>query len=91
MSIIKIGQQLPTEYDVRSLRTIITQFTEAVNRMFDGSLEGRRTQSAAPTSGTWKRGTIIWNSAPSAGGSVGWICTASGTPGTWKTWGSIAL
>jgi len=90
MSIIKIGQRLPIDYDVKALRYIFEQFTGAVNRMFDGSLDGRRTQSAAPTSGTWQQGTIIWNSSPSAGGTVGWICTTSGTPGTWKAWGNIA-
>lgn len=46
--------------------------------------------SAAPTSGTWSRGDIIWNTAPSASGFAGWICTASGTPGTWKTFAVIS-
>ena len=39
--------------------------------------------SAAPTSGTWYTGNIVWNSAPVANGILLWICTASGTPGTW--------
>lgn len=46
--------------------------------------------SAAPTAGTWARGSVVWNSAPSAAGMIGWICTAAGTPGTWKTWGVIS-
>lgn len=46
--------------------------------------------SAAPTSGSWLRGDIIHNTAPSAGGFAGWICTAAGSPGTWKTWGAIS-
>lgn len=45
--------------------------------------------SAAPTTGTWRRGTIIWNNAPTASGKVGQICVASGTPGTWKAFGAI--
>jgi len=45
---------------------------------------------AAPTTGTYERGAIVYNTAPSAGGSVGWICVTAGTPGTWKTFGSIA-
>jgi hypothetical protein len=45
--------------------------------------------SAAPTTGTWVRGDIVWDDTPSAGGTMGWVCTASGTPGTWKTFGSI--
>jgi hypothetical protein len=35
-------------------------------------------------------GDRIMNSVPAAGGTIGWVCTTSGTPGTWKTFGSIA-
>jgi hypothetical protein len=45
--------------------------------------------SAAPVSGTWTIGDIVLDSAPSASGKIGWVCTVSGTPGTWKTWGAI--
>lgn len=46
--------------------------------------------SAIPTSGTWARGDILFNSAPSASGFIGWVCVSAGTPGTWKTWGAIS-
>lgn len=46
--------------------------------------------TAAPTSGDWVTGDIVWNLAPAAGGNIGWVCVASGTPGTWKTFGTIA-
>lgn len=46
--------------------------------------------AAAPTSGSWLRGDVVHNTAPSAGGFAGWICTAAGSPGTWKTWGAIS-
>lgn len=46
-------------------------------------------RSAAPTTGTWQQGDIIYNTAPAAGGTIGWVCTAAGTPGTWKTFGNI--
>jgi hypothetical protein len=46
--------------------------------------------SAAPTTGIWKVGDIVWNTAPVAGGTIGFVCTTAGTPGTWKTWGAIA-
>jgi hypothetical protein len=53
---------------------------------------GRRhnTLTAAPTTGEWARGDIVYNRSPSAGGNVGWICVTAGTPGTWKAFGSIA-
>ena len=46
--------------------------------------------SAAPTTGAWFRGDVVLNSAPSAAGTPGWVCTASGTPGTWKARANVA-
>ena len=46
--------------------------------------------SAAPTTGTWSVGAIVYNSTPTAGGVLGWVCTSAGTPGTWKSFGGIA-
>jgi hypothetical protein len=45
--------------------------------------------SAAPTAGTWQRGDKLLNISPSAGGTEGWICVSSGTPGAWKTFGTV--
>lgn len=39
--------------------------------------------SAAPTTGTWRRGDIVDNSVPTVGQPTGWVCTAAGSPGTW--------
>ena len=44
-----------------------------------------------PTTGTWRRGDIVYNYEPSPGGYVGWVCTAAGTPGTWKGYGLIQV
>jgi hypothetical protein len=46
--------------------------------------------TAAPTTGAHVIGTVIFDSAPAASGFIGWVCTASGTPGTWKTFGAIS-
>lgn len=46
--------------------------------------------TAAPTAGAWAKGAVVWNSSPDSGEAAGWVCTASGTPGTWKSFGSIA-
>jgi hypothetical protein len=46
--------------------------------------------SAAPASGTWTQGDVVWNSGASAGGSPGWVCVTSGTPGTWKAMAILA-
>jgi len=45
--------------------------------------------SAAPTSGSWATGDIVYNISPIAGGYIGWVCVNGGTPGTWKEFGSI--
>jgi len=43
-----------------------------------------------PTNGNYAQGDIIWNSNPQATSYVGWICTRSGTPGVWNTFGHIS-
>jgi len=51
---------------------------------------GFPTAAAAPTTGAHVRGEIVLNSAPSASGTIGWVCVTSRTPGVWKTFGAIA-
>ncbi len=50
----------------------------------------RTIAAAAPTTGAHAVGEVVWNSTPAAAGTMGWVCTTAGTPGTWKTWGAIA-
>lgn len=45
--------------------------------------------TAAPVSGTYVAGSRVCNSAPSVGNPKGWICTVSGTPGTWVSEGNL--
>jgi hypothetical protein len=45
---------------------------------------------AAPTTGEHARGERVYLFSPSASGIEGYVCVASGTPGTWKAFGSIA-
>lgn len=46
--------------------------------------------ATAPTTGTYVVGDIVYNSAPAASGTIGWVCITAGTPGTWKTFGAIS-
>lgn len=46
--------------------------------------------TTAPTTGSWSQSDMYRNTTPSEAGSagskyvvIGWVCTASGTPGTW--------
>ena len=45
--------------------------------------------TGAPVSGSYVQGDLVYNVGASAGGKVGWVCTASGSPGTWKAFGVI--
>ena len=42
-----------------------------------------------PTTGTYLKGDIVWNSNPQPTGYVGWVCVREGTPGEWKPFGQI--
>lgn len=39
--------------------------------------------AAAPTTGTYKVGDIVFNTTPVAGAAFAWSCSVAGTPGTW--------
>lgn len=39
--------------------------------------------TAAPTSGPYNKGDIVFNDTPSVGQPWAWFCTTGGTPGTW--------
>jgi len=44
---------------------------------------------ATPSAGVWNLGDRVMNSDPAASEYVGWVCVASGTPGTWQGFGKI--
>lgn len=46
--------------------------------------------NGTPGTGTYKKGDIIWNHSPSAGGPPGWMCVTAGSPGTWKAMANLA-
>lgn len=60
-------------------------------RTADMYLGGKRHYygTAAPASGTWAVGDIVYNTAPAVTEFAGWICTVAGTPGTWNGFGSL--
>lgn len=82
----------------RALDPLVTQLSDLflrINQQLNGVTEGTMSalhtaRTAAPTTGTWAQGDFVRNSAPAEAGIAtakyviyGWICTASGTPGTW--------
>lgn len=45
---------------------------------------------AAPTTGTWNAGDMVFNTSPASGQPAGWMCVTGGTPGTWKAMANLA-
>lgn len=45
--------------------------------------------TAPPVTGTYPKNTILWNTDPVPNGTIGWVCTTAGTPGTWRSFGAI--
>jgi len=67
------------------------EIAQQVNALSEGRISALYGAStSAPSTGTWSQGDKVWNSTPAEAGTasskyvvIGWICTASGTPGTW--------
>ena len=76
-------------YDAGAVQAINAVLGGAYNPQV-GALHYGRKASAAPTTGTFVVGDVVYNSAPASAGYVGWVCTVAGTPGTWKTFGLIS-
>lgn len=58
---------------------------------YEEIIPGANIGTTAPTAGTWVRGRTMFNTAPASSGVSGWVCTASGTPGTWLTHADATL
>ena len=78
------GNGTANEIETTYLKEVMTK-GDLINR----SNKRWTTGSAVPSSGNWNPGDIVWNTVPSIGGSVGWVCVEAGTPGTWKAFGPI--
>jgi hypothetical protein len=59
----------------------------------DVSLGGKKfvTGDFPPVEGVFNKGDICWNTNPTPGNYVGWICIVAGTPGQWATFGAISI
>jgi len=78
------------KYERASFAQALARTEQAFNLLSGGKLTGRASGTAAPSTGTWAQGDILYNSAPTEAGAasskyvvLGWICTVAGTPGTW--------
>lgn len=76
----------------RKVSDLIRILNQTVNAMQAGGPGATYTATTAPpTLGSYAAGTVVLNSSPTELGTApdtyvvyGWICTASGSPGTWE-------
>jgi hypothetical protein len=59
------------------------------NNIAGGGTQQRGRGSGEPLVGSWNVGDVVYNTSPAVGYPVGWVCTTSGTPGTWNPFGAI--
>jgi len=78
-------------WDEGAIGTYVEEFISVVGGLQSGITSMYPSAAAAPTSGTYTQGYIVYNSNPIAGANVGWICVVGGTPGTWKQFGVIEV
>lgn len=99
MPIQRPRMQLVTPGMDRDVARALTQLQENFDRLLidvsnlrDGRMYGHISSTVAPTWGTNAAGDLVRNSAPTevtatAGDNYvvwGWVCTVSGSPGTWE-------
>lgn len=61
----------------------------AVNGDFSFANKKFFTGTAIPTTGTFNKGDICWNSNPQESSYIGWVCIIEGTPGEWLPFGAV--
>ncbi len=85
----RLPQDLPGL--VRQLSMLHTELAYQLNHLSEGRITAAtNAATAAPTTGTWQWGDFLRNLEPVEAGVAssmyvvtGWLCVASGEPGTW--------
>ena len=86
---MKLSTTINLSTDLPQLVTQLTSLLRDISYQVNGLTEGSVTvvhsaYTSAPTTGTYKQGDFIRHSGPSgASPALGFLCTASGSPGTW--------
>jgi hypothetical protein len=92
MSKLVLDQQIPNEYKRADIAEVIRAICQQVNSHSEGRLAGRyQAQVSSPASVAAAVGDIVWNSTPSSGGPLGWVCVTSGNPATFYPFGGMPV
>lgn len=89
---LDILSRVPAEYGQARFTDIFRDVQRVICELCEGSIEPHyNAYTAAPTTGSFKKGHFLKNSAPTESGTagskyvlLGWVCVTSGTPGTWR-------
>ncbi|HCM9685769.1 TPA: hypothetical protein N5O21_001032 [Enterobacter cloacae subsp. cloacae] len=84
------GNRFPSGFSGIEWNTSSRGNTLIYGSMEIGSMPSEEWGTAAPTSGRYLQGSKVWNINVIAGGTIGWVCVSSGTPGVWKGFGGVA-
>jgi len=92
MSKLNLTPRIPEQYSRGHFTDMFRDVENQVNQLSEGQIVARyASKTAAPVIGDYKQGDLVYNTAPSELGTasskyviLGWVCVASGTPGTWK-------
>ncbi len=92
MNKLQSNPRLPisTDAKIQALNARLYEVFRAISIAHNDSDMWETSGTAAPTTGTWSQGDKCKNTAPTELGSAGskyvitgFVCVASGTPGTW--------
>lgn len=94
MSKLATAGKMANEYRRSDIFRVLTEIDRQVNALAECRIGAfLNADTAAPSSSAtpFAQGDKVWNTTPSEQGTagskyvvVGWVCVASGTPGTWK-------
>jgi hypothetical protein len=68
---VSVGETLPANLSATGINARLSRESDVT--------------AGAPTTGAHFVGEHSWENSPATTGAVGWVCTASGTPGTWRS------
>ncbi len=89
---LTLDVRVPPNYDKGRMAELFRDLQTVVNRLAEEGIDAfYNAKTSVPTTGTGKQGDFVRNSTPTELGSasskyviLGWVCVASGTPGTWR-------
>lgn len=68
----------------------VTEYNTVGTPKSGSNIWAEYTAETKPASGLHSKGSVVWEASPVGSATPGWICTSSGSPGTWKAMASLS-